>query len=872
MRLVRGAPGSGKTRLVFEEFKAALNAGRRDIRIVVPTATLVRHFQHELARDGEVFAPGSIVSLSRFVRERAPEKNAAPEILLRAIVHECAQSSRGMAESVLDAIGQCENAGLTPERLGARRLPPQARAFEKIWRAVTARVHACGYAMKPELMRAGAANPQPLTVWMDGFVNFSPLEKELLAGVAKNCDLTVTLTDFEAVEDLRRFALQLGAKDRLLAGRTRTAPVIVVEALSPERETGEIARRAIELNRGGVAWRQIAIALRDTDLYLPLLRTTFERFGIPARFYFSQPLATHPAAIFLGGIVSGAIAGWDWETTIEALRAHPQWGRSADFDRFDVKVREAMPGRGAEGLLSLCESARLKENLAHCLGIERWKDDARMPVEWTRRMERIAAELYRSGAVATPSDETALTVVRSHTAALAAWIDAIVTAADFWPDRDHAISLEEFWRVAGPAVESAVWQASGDRADTVHVMSVYEARQWNVRALFVCGMTARDFPERPVSNPLLGGTGVERSERDQEKEERALFEALRTRASETLVLSASSHDAAGKRIERSRFLDEFGTPVRAAACRPARRVESAPAGVAGRIHTPALLTAMKGLHRSISLTALENLAQCRFRFFSAKTLGLEGPPDRPGDRLSPLLTGLILHLTMERWLADREQNFVELFETTFDEVCRKERVPAGYKLEVERMVFRAIARKIGANERWQPDASEVEKALEIEFPEGIAITCRVDRIDRFGDDCVIVDYKSGKNSNVEKLVESRTRLQGPLYALAVREKMKLNPLAMVYWAVREDELYGWGSIPGAGGLDLREMPANWAAEARERTVSRLADFLGGAVHAHPEEQDPVPLVRLRGRVPCGTAAGSIGHDRRRRSCNLAPRV
>ena len=73
MKLVRGAPGSGKTALVFDEFKDGLRAGRGDLRIVVPTATLVRHYQHELARDGMVFPPHSVISLSRFIRERAAE-------------------------------------------------------------------------------------------------------------------------------------------------------------------------------------------------------------------------------------------------------------------------------------------------------------------------------------------------------------------------------------------------------------------------------------------------------------------------------------------------------------------------------------------------------------------------------------------------------------------------------------------------------------------------------------------------------------------------------------------------------------------------------------------------------------------------------
>jgi hypothetical protein len=101
---------------------------------------------------------------------------------------------------------------------------------------------------------------------------------------------------------------------------------------------------------------------------------------------------------------------------------------------------------------------------------------------------------------------------------------------------------------------------------------------------------------------------------------------------------------------------------------------------------------------------------------------------------------------------------------------------------------------------------------------------------------VIVDYKSSKTANVQKLVASRTRLQGPLYALAVREKLKLKPAAMIYWAVREDERYGWGRIPGTA-IEFTPIPENWTGEARARSFARLAGFLEGDVQARPEEAE-----------------------------------
>jgi ATP-dependent helicase/DNAse subunit B len=381
MKLVRGAPGSGKTALVFEEFKSGLRAGRGDLRIVVPTATLVRHYQHELARDGMVFPPHSVISLSRFVQERATEnatKELVPAGLLRAIVRDILRrlpfpefaevaGTEGMTAIALDTIDLFENAACTPDKLASVRKPgPHAKAFVRLWRAVSDAVRATGYLMRTDLMRSAAANTQPARIWLDGFLNFSPLEREFVRSLDKVCDLTLTLMDLPATDEIRRFSMQLGAEDRLLSGRSKAPETTLIEARTLEREADEIARRILILRDRGTPFREIGVALRDAETYLPLLRGTFERFGIPAHFYFASALGKHPVATFLGGLISGALDDWDFEPAIETLCAHPRWGRSAEFDRFDFAVREAMPGHGAEALLALCERDWLRDEIAAC--------------------------------------------------------------------------------------------------------------------------------------------------------------------------------------------------------------------------------------------------------------------------------------------------------------------------------------------------------------------------------------------------------------------------------------------------------------------------------------------------------------------------
>ncbi|MGD1069186.1 MAG: PD-(D/E)XK nuclease family protein [Bryobacteraceae bacterium] len=870
MRLIRGASGSGKTDLVFREFKAALLQSAQTPRIIVPTATLVRHFQHELARDGVVFPPSSVISLSRFVAERAPAAKVVPDGLWRAMVRETLRrlnlpefaevsTTAGMTATIVDTIGLFENAGCTPEKLaGVRRLSAHGRAFERVWRAVDKAVRECGFVTRAGIMRAAAANLEPLTVWMDGFIHFSPLESDLVSALSRTCELTLTMADTPAADDICKLALSLGASDKLLPGGPRKAVVTAVAAPSMPREADEIARRILNLNERGTAFREIGVALRDAGAYLPLLRGTFERFGIPARYYFATPLRRHPAALFLGGLIACTLNGWEFGAALDALRAHPAWGNSAAFDRFDFTVREAMPGHGAEALLALCEPD-LQRRIGDCLAVDAWRNDRMRPAVWQHRFEQLAQSLYRPGMLEAAHDHAAVESARSHVFGMRAWVDAIASAAEFWVDEAQQVTLSEFWHVAAEAVEAASIHIPDDRRDVVHVMSVYEARQWDVCTLFVCGVTDRDYPKRNAPNLLfpdgeidaLYKSGIRlRKASDLDREEEELFASLRSRARDSLVLSYPEHDAAGKSVSSSRFLAEQ-CPLphgRGSVCKPELAVNRVHAGREGRIEAPALLTALAGLHPRISLSRLEDLAQCRFKFFAGQTLGLRERPERPEERLHAGVTGLILHKALEAWLnVQREGEFVAQFEAAFDDMCRQIHLPPGYRLEVERMNYREIARRVSAyKEPWTPESSQAEVELTLDFPGGITVAGRVDRIDRLNDrDCIIVDYKSSKVANVEKLVKSEVKLQGPLYALAARERLNLNTIAMMYVAVREDKPFGWGAVPGAD-LELLEMPPRWMEDARDRSIARLADFLSGAIQPAPAEPDQCKWCDFKG--------------------------
>lgn len=865
MRLIRGGPGTGKTALVFRELKQALREGA-PARLVVPTATLVRHFQHELARDGAVFPPGTVVSLARFTEEAAEPLKPVPAGLLRAFVRDALRSERppefaavadteGMATTVIETIALFENAGAEPDQLLAvRKLKAHAKAFARIWAAVAARVRECGFASQPEIVRSAARNIEGQRLWFDGFVSFSPIQIELIRALSRTCPLVVTLTDSASMADFRRLALQWGAEDKLLSSPPRRPEIAAVNAVSMEREADEIARRIVELHNPGKAWRDIGVGLRDTESYLPLLRGTFERFGIPARYYFAGSLRHHPAALFLGGLLRNVLDGWEFGAALDTLRAHPQWGAWAAFDSFDFAVREAMPGRGGEALLALCSEPKLKPNLAECLSLMGWANEKLRPDQWAARLTHLAESLYKPGRIELPRSFADVETLRSQAAGLRAWKEAVEMAPKFWPGAASSIGLEAFWRVASEIIDAGSVQVSDDRRDVVHVMNVFEVRQWDVSALFVCGLTDRDFPRKAPQNLLFPDSEIDalrkvgiplRKADDLDRDEEALFESLRGRARASLVVSWPEHDGGGRRIESSRYIRpmiEEGRAVAKAArlCRPEPALVAGAPGLPGRIESTEMLRPeSRWGEASISLTALEDLAQCRFKFFAARTLGLKKRPERPQERIGFRATGLILHQALEEWLAaGRQGEFVPFFEMAFDKACREMHLPEGYRLEVERIESRRIAEQVSTTEKWTTAyPPEVEVPVSLAFPGGVTVNGRIDRIDRLSErECIIVDYKSGKTKNVERFVESSVKLQGPLYALAVRENLGLETVAMMFHAVRDDKRYGWGEVPGVD-LGLKPIPERWIEDAKERTVARLTSYLAGEIRAEPTEAE-----------------------------------
>ena len=144
--------------------------------------------------------------------------------------------------------------------------------------------------------------------------------------------------------------------------------------------------------------------------------------------------------------------------------------------------------------------------------------------------------------------------------------------------------------------------------------------------------------------------------------------------------------------------------------------------------------------------------------------------------------GSVMHTTIKRFVEQLRKG-VRL---PFEEVSRifeTEWSSAGYEDEYQEGEYKKDGieqlRAFHAGVLAEPPVVlEQEKAFELPLEDNVVIAGRMDQINQLGNrDVEIVDYKTGKP---KKEADARRDLQLSLYALAAREVLELNPVALVF--------------------------------------------------------------------------------------------
>ena len=203
--------------------------------------------------------------------------------------------------------------------------------------------------------------------------------------------------------------------------------------------------------------------------------------------------------------------------------------------------------------------------------------------------------------------------VRSTSAALAAF-EEILDGAAVALDASGRCALAVFWKQVETALALEPLRVPDARRNVVHVMDAYEARQWELPVVFVCGLIERHFPQYHREDPILGDAARRRAgldtAADRQTEERFLFELATSRATEETILSYPRFDEQGEDTLPSFFLEgEFEPADRAArSCHACSRTWTPRADLETR---PTLI------HKTLSPTGIESFLQCPFQFFAS---------------------------------------------------------------------------------------------------------------------------------------------------------------------------------------------------------------------------------------------------------------
>jgi len=895
MPLVTGPPGSGKTTLVLDRARAALASSDAAFRLLVPTATMAEHIRNRLAREGLAFRPALVLTLWKFVEDCVPEPPQVSPAILRLVVEQALErrspaafrdvaAFAGFRDALTGLVNEFSLAGCDAARTGGLLRKhgleaPYGAAVTSLYGDVEAELRRRGLVLRAEKLRAaaraverGAAGASFFL--LDGFTSLSDLELSLLGALSRSGEVIVTMPLSPGSESTREKLLAMGfAEHKCERLRARPRELLFV-APTIAQEAGEIARRILEQRASGRPFREMGVILRSEKPCAPALRSVFDRFGIPARFYFSAPLDSHPAVAFLAGIVESLLNGWNHETVLDALRAC--MAGDQDFDRFDFAVRLGLPGQGLESLCAHAAGPRLPELIEQCAKIEPWRASKETAAAWSARVASLAGLFVPSGTHGPLTPERA-EVWRSQAWALRQFRAAMDEAAEAF-DGDASVSLAEFWAAAKAVLQLSSLRVPDHRRDVVHVMDVLESRQWELPVVFVCGLLEKRFPQYHSQNPLLADDARRRLNRDglrlrtsldAQKEERFFFDVAASRATELLVFSYPRFNAKGDENLPSFFLDG-----RQAAAENLVRARPRPlwphqAPPRPALASPGVLAEVAARRRRFSATSVESFLRCPFQFFAGQTLRLGPPPPRPEDRLDAFLKGSVVHAAIQSWHASGG-DIAALVDEALDQAVEEHRAPKGYRTEFERLAMRRVLLRFAADPHlvsgWAPG---YERKFELELRDDVRVAGRIDRCEVGPDGgAVVIDYKYAGPDRLKELIKGHEEgkiIQVSLYLLALVRLFGLRPAGMCYWAlkVKDKPRYGWhtGVLDLDAGEELTPQALNEMLQQAEQRILAAVDAVrAGRIEATPEEKtcqycDYFDICRTRLTAAREAAAG-----------------
>jgi ATP-dependent helicase/DNAse subunit B len=363
----------------------------------------------------------------------------------------------------------------------------------------------------------------------------------------------------------------------------------------------------------------------------------------------------------------------------------------------------------------------------------------------------------------------------------------------------------------------------------------------DVRALFASDDVARATRRRPLSS-LTWQLEAAPSERER-------LRAVARLTVDDAGGAASLATANGWERRLERALGAFDRPT--------------------RLRSAVVLEPMSS-RATFSATELERFADCSAAWLVERVIdpkSIDAEPD-------PILRGSVVHTALNRFYAalprelDAERVTPENLDAALELVrcCLDDALESGVRLDLTPLQAAELRQTLLADlEGFVRDESSSEmtfvpRRLEVAFgseraapelqrglelPGGLRLSGKIDRIDvdPFSARGIVQDYKSGKGAHSARAIDRELRLQIPLYVLALRDLVGIEPLGGVYRALagrrstrgmlresaRED-------LPGFAKDDYLDEETFWAQveTARDRAAEYAGRIRGGDVRHDPK--------------------------------------
>ena len=671
-----------------------------------------------------------------------------------------------------------------------------------------------------------------------------------------------------ALHHLERGLFEDGAAPVDPAGAVR-----LLESGGERAEAELVASEVLALVGRGVALEEIAVVFRSPGEVAPLVRRVFAAYGIPLAVDAPQRLEDTALGRGIVALLRCAAGNARADDLLAWLRTPGLLERPELADALEADVRRS-------GVTRADEARRLWER-------ERWPLDAidrlgatgqsgRPGTPWMRLSEQTLGEMEalfaspRRRQAATLDEEEALDARVLKTAREA--LNDLATLAASDPGLAPAPG-ELADALAGLEVREEPMPGAVRLADPLAL------RARRVRALLLCGLQEGAFPRPGRPEPFLpdsrrrelaAASGLAlRLREDALDDERALFYACASRPEELLALSYRTSDEEGRPAVRSFFVDDVRDLFTAALdedrrTRPLADVtwpehlaptarERARAAAAAEPGEPpptiAPLSESAVLERIAErgvwpARALEAAAGCTVRWLVEHWVR----PDSFEPDPEPMARGGAAHELLERVFTRVREETGEARVTPAtlpvaqrilaEEVERarpKLRLsphPARQRSAVRRLeaeLLRYLRKAATETTSFAPAHLEVAFGREGGPPAlelgGLRVAGRIDRIDTApGGQAAVYDYKGSEGYPVRRWIEDG-RLQVPLYMLAAREVLGLDPVAGLYQPIGKDQKARGAVLKGT---ELEPLAGRYDRVEREELEATLDAVAGRA--------------------------------------------